>query len=172
MNENQGVYWLAVAAITADVSYEELKHRMVIANGWPALNLESLLSFADAENREAFDAIFSALFKRAYPDGDAAPVARVFFDLLQLKNGDLIVAIEGTRVVGITELKVDAISTYRHDAYHEYANAFCYGSVWIDWATVSSEFAPVAPAKGVKGIKRLQQDREKVLAAWNTYKNR
>lgn len=172
MNEHQRVYWLAVAVNSAEVSFDELKHRRVIAQGWPAVSADALLPFVLDEDRQTFNAIFAALFKRVYPTDDAIPVARIFWDMLHLKRGDLIVAIEGTRVVGITELKVDAISSYRHDAHHEYANAVCYGSVWVDWLTVSSEFVPTAPAQSVPGIQQLQLHREQVLSAWKTHKDR
>jgi hypothetical protein len=169
MNEGPSVYWLAVASNTVEVNYEELKHRMVVAQGWPKLSLEALLPFAADGDRATFDSIFGALFKRVYPEYSADSSARIMWDLLNLKQGDIIVAIEGTRVVGIAELPIDAVSSYRHDKFHEYANTVSYGTNWRDWETVSNNFVPTAPAKGVQGIRQLQQYREKVLSAWKTH---
>lgn len=171
MSATPNVYWLAVAASTEEVSYEELKYRMVVAQGWPALSVESLIPFVIDGDRAAFDSIFTALYKRVYPT-DQERAARIMWDLLSLKQGDIIVAIEGRKVSGITELTTDSVSSYRHDKFHQYANSISYGVNWRDWETVSPDFVPTAPSQSVQGIRQPQQDREQVLKVWNAFNNR
>jgi hypothetical protein len=165
-------YWLAIDSNNEHSSFEELKHRKVVANGWPAASLHSSLEFVNADDRTAFDSVFAVIFDRAYPDlgEDRSNVARIFWTLLNIKSGDIIVAIEGTKVRGIGQAHTNAISTYRHDNQHEYGNTVLYGFDWYDWDSVSPHYTPTTPAQSVPGIAQLQTEREQVESVWMEFK--
>ena len=166
--ENRNIYWLAIDLNEA--SLLELKHRAVISQGWCDLNATCLLSFL--EDRSTFDVVFAALFKRYYAPQDAGSVSRIFWDLLHVKCGDLIVGIEGTTVMGICEVTQDGSTSYRWDNFHGYAQTVSYGVKWFDWSVVSPDFTPIAPAQSVQGIRGLEKDHQLVTEAWDRYQSR
>ena len=167
----QNVSWLAIDSNGGNSSYLELKHRLVVANGWGDLDLTHLIEFAKNEDWETFQAEFQILYSRIYSEvEDASGVAKIFWNLLHIKAGDIVVGIEGTKVMGIGEAQMDAVGSYRHDKFHEYGNTVLYGFSWHDWSEVSPDFTPTAPALSVKGIANLQNERDQVLAVWNSFK--
>jgi hypothetical protein len=98
-------WWLAIDR--QHTSYEELKHRKVVAQGWPDLgNLVTLCTLVGAGDRNAFIQTVAALDRIGY--GTATHADRVMWDLLNMRAGDLVVGIEGTTVRGICELKKTA----------------------------------------------------------------
>ena len=48
------------------------------------------------------------------------------WNLLSIREGDLIVALEGTTVRGICEAKKDAVDSYRYDNACEYAYEYAH----------------------------------------------
>lgn len=169
-------YWSAID--TQHSSYEELKHRKVIAQGWRDLgNLRSLLGpVYDA--KDDFLEIVQVFGDNAYSntaswwhDGDAADrllrrAPTVMWNLLHLEAGDLVVAVEGRDVRGICEVKEDARMSYQYDTDHEYAHTVSRGVDWIDWTEEQFGFVPEPPSRGLLGIRNLNQASEQVEAAF------
>jgi hypothetical protein len=88
-------WWLAIDR--QYTSYDELKHRKVVAQGWPDLgNLLTLCALVGAGDRNTFIQTVTALELIAY--GNSTHAARVTWDLLSMRAGDLVVGIEGTTV--------------------------------------------------------------------------
>jgi Cdc6-like AAA superfamily ATPase len=175
------VWWCAIDRNEGWATYEELKSRNVIAQGWPDLgNLSDLVGQSDR-------LLPQALSNR----GADAAVVGVFINFLsKLHTGDLVVGIEGTRVRGVCEVLPQ--SRYLYDAmnnieelqnsslapkssddlgrFSEFNYAHCfYPAYWIDWNVVSSAWSPGTPAQGVKGIASLVKDANAVAERWRQY---
>jgi hypothetical protein len=161
-------------------SYNELKRRKVVAQGWPEIEDLSLLFHFIPKNKKYFlqvvnllaEVIYKNLKPKERKDKALRGAAPVLWNLLNLKKGDLIVGIEGTIVKGICELKTDALGSYKYDSKYKegYAQTIGFPVRWIDWNEKAFKFTPRTPARSVQGIKRLNQDKEKLLKAWNEYK--
>ena len=154
-------------------SYSELKQRAVVAQGWPGLgDLRSLLKFVPHDT-EPFKATIRSLGDRGYgwlplwneKDRESRRAPAVFWNLLNLERGDVIVGLEGATVRGVCQLPWAARWGYRYDDRFHYAQAV--GPVeWLDWDETRFGFTPTAPAQSVHGIKRLSGERQKVLDVW------
>jgi hypothetical protein len=170
MGQDKQVFWLAIDK--EYTSFSELLHRRVIAQGWGAINLTSLLTFVEQDQFPKFSEVFQSLYANVYATReDSINVAEIFWMLLSIKAGDLIVGIEGTAVKGIVEASTDALSSYQHQQHYEYANSVCSGVNWIEWSEVHFGFTPTPSGQGVKGIKNLNTERQEVLSAWEKYKS-
>ena len=125
-------WWLAIDR--QYTSYDELKHRKIVAQGWPDLgNLLTLCALVGAGDRNTFMQTVTALECIAY--GNSTHAARVMWDLLSMRAEDLVVGIEGTTVKGICQLKENGWDSYQHhspEAYN-YAQTIGFPVEWIDW---------------------------------------
>ena len=160
------VWWLAIDENQQNTSYEELKYRKVVAQGWPALrNLVTLLPLVQAERRGPFCGAVQALYECVYPEGQKTEVGRIMWQLLRLQAGDLVVGIEGRNVRGICQLEHNGWDSYRYDdpAAYNYAHTVGCPVEWRDW---EFGFTPQPPARGVPGIRALQNDYQRVIDAW------
>ena len=171
-------WWLALDR--SCTSYCEVKHRRVIAQGWPALgHLMSLLPFVPNHRQEFVQAI-QLLGDVGYGvdeewwqnDRKADRTPTVMWNLLNIREGDLIVALEGTTVKGICEARKDAVDSYRHDdpEAYEYAQTVCFPVAWRDWRQERFGFTPEPPAQGVLGVVGLQTMHDQVVEAWGRFK--
>ena len=164
------VWWLAIDRNQQNASYEELKYRKVVAQGWPALgNLVTLLPLVQAGRRDPFCGAVQTLYECVYPGGQDE-VGRIMWQLLRLQEGDLVVGIEGGNVEGvrgICQIEHNGWDSYRYDdpgAYHHnYAHTVGCPVEWIDW---EFGFIPQPPAQSVPGIRALQNDCQQVIDAW------
>ena len=117
------VWWLAIDSNNGHSSYQELKERKVVAQGWSELgDLSEQLDFQyqmdRAQTDEDIKNIGDKVYKRSGRWGkDRLPsgTPRVFWNLLTLRKRDLVVAIEGTTVRGICELKHHGVDGYSFD---------------------------------------------------------
>ena len=171
-------WWLALDRTCT--SYCEVKHRRVVAQGWPALgNLVSLLPFVPNHRQEFVQAIqllgdvgYGRDTERWQGDRETGRTPTVMWNLLDIREGDLIVALEGITVKGICEARKNAVNSYRYDdpdAY-EYAQTVCFPVEWIDWDEERFVFTPEPPNKGVLGVAGLQNMRDQVIEAWDRFK--
>lgn len=168
------VYWSAID--TQHSSYEELKHRKVIAQGWRGLgNLSSLLGPV-YDDKNTFVRMIQALGDAAYSsdwwhEGENADrreyrTPTVMWNLLHLQQGDLVVAIEGTDVCGICQVTADAQTSYRYDEAYEYAQTVSHPVEWMDWDEERFGFVPTPPSRGLLGIRNLNNEAVAVRQAW------
>lgn len=163
-------WWLAIDR--QYTSYDELKHRKVIAQGWSALgNLLTLCPLVQAGERQSFSAVIDALGRIVY--GNSTHAARVMWDLFNMRAGDIVVGIEGTVVKGICELRVNGWKSYRYDSpeAYEYAQTIGFPVRWVDWNPQTFGAAPTTPAHSVQGVAGLQNESQRIVAAWKKYKS-
>jgi hypothetical protein len=157
-------WWLAVD--TQYTSYAELKARHVIAQGWPRLGDLSLCArmAGRASNRELFEDSISRLCVQHYAQDDGR-AKQGLWRFFQIGDGDLVVAIEGTTVRGVTKMLTGAADGYWLDKRFHYAQCIGKEQVWIDWP--HSTPAPRAPARGVLAAAHIGIDIALVARAWD-----
>jgi hypothetical protein len=104
------IYWLALDKNGKHTSYEEIKHRKVIAIGWRSLgDLNSLTNDAIQKDKTSFKQVVSIFGDVAYKnkrwwDNDKKYVPEIFWKLFHIKQDDIIIAVEGTSVRGFVGL--------------------------------------------------------------------
>jgi hypothetical protein len=168
-----GVWWLSLAA--PYTSYDEVKRRKVVAQGWPLLGDLSELVPLVGHNWRRFEAGIIAANHRISPldwaksarlgealeDQDhRAPKALWLF--FQIQAGDLVVALEGTRVRGICEVRGD----YWYDADHHFAQCLGRDIHWVDWDRAVLGPPPPHPPRRLLGVAQVGKDRDWICQAW------
>jgi MoxR-like ATPase len=168
------VWWLAIDVDYS--SYEELKQRKAVAQGWPDLGNISFLRDLSAANQQQ---LRDLAVQVGY---DEKPV-RVFDQLLgKVKPGDLVLGREGIKVRGVGEICDCSMYGFDRDGSftgvdptsfgrEEFNYAQClFPVLWVDWDQTG-----VRPPRGpriVPGIRRLRIDKDLVLQAWQDHKIR
>lgn len=169
------VWWLAIDENGGNASYENLRQRQVIAQGWSQLG--DLTEFIHARNGQDRDQVIGDLLERFKANYDVingydpGRFARFLFDL---KAGDIVVGIAGTVIKGIC--KVTDQVTYQYqpptdDQETEYAHTFG-PVVWHDWERVSGDWAPNPPARSVPIIAELNNHANEVATRFEQYLNK
>jgi hypothetical protein len=103
-------------------SYEELKYRKVIAQGWSKIgDLSPLLPLKE---RNKFKEIITNYVSYVY-DGwdDKRDPGRIMLNLLSMKQGDYVICCEGETVRGIAKLSNKVEYDYQNPFLYEYAQA-------------------------------------------------
>jgi hypothetical protein len=163
------VWWCAVHK--ENERYEVLKERQVVAQGWHALgDLSDLLplvpdqeeAFIEAIQRRGDSLYGSEQHWSNHRARTGAPTG--LFNLLSIRAGDLVVAIEGTTVRGICQMGSDAKSSYAYDATREYAQTVGHPVAWVDWNDAT--FGPPPKATRMLAVRSLNEDRALVEMAW------
>ena len=155
-------------------SYDELKHRRVVAQGWRHLGDISTLSRFIPDGWESFAKVVQLLGDTSYrgeswwedDDRKETRAPTVMWNLLSVEAGDLVVGIEGTRVRGICQVSASAVETYQYQPAWEYAQTIGFPVTWHDWDQGVMGPPPQAPAHGVLGIRGLKNERDIVQNAW------
>lgn len=175
---NMNIWWSAIDLVHA--SYEEMKHRKVVAQGWCNLGNLSLLRAFVPDMKNHFIEVVQLVGDAAYLDrslwanqdraNTRAPT--VMWNLMNVCAGDLVVAIEGTRVRGLCEVTQDALTSYRYQPAWEYAQTIGFPVDWVDWNVQRFGEPPTAPSQGVLGIRSLNKERVVVEQAWSKVRTR
>jgi hypothetical protein len=165
------VWWCAIDIL--ETSYNECKHRKVVAQGWPLLgDLRCLIPLVPDHEKEfkqvvqlMGDARYAFLPLWRDKDRDHSRAPSVFWNLFSMQRGDLVVGIEGTTVRGICQLDADADVQYKHQPQWEYGQTR-FPVDWLDWDATTLGPPPQTPRQSVHGIRRLNQEEGTVAAAW------
>lgn len=112
-------------------SYNELKYRKVVAQGWPSIgDLSSLLPVHDeAKFREIITNLVSYHYQGWIDERDPG---RIMLNLVSMEPGDFVICCEGESVRGIAKISTDAKYLFQYQHLYEYAH--CIGPVreWKD----------------------------------------
>ncbi len=183
------VYWLSTAYQDDEYgsSYDELKHRRIIAQGWSALNdLRTLCNIADS-NFDLFRDVIHHIGDQVQGYKDAQGnledwwitdktegycANSIWYLLKEMKPDDLVIAKDGQTVKGFCEVTKKGADSYKYDCrdVYEYAQTVSFPVKWIDWQTVFS-FTPSPPAQ-MRGIMHVQNAYQQVVDEWRAYKKR
>ncbi|OQB47424.1 MAG: hypothetical protein BWY02_02136 [bacterium ADurb.Bin157] len=159
------IWWLATAQNDGYCSYNELKYRKVLAQGWSQIgDLRALLPL---QNEEKFQETIRALVKYVYNDLEPADKpAYTILNLLKMQQNDLVLCTEGTTVKGIA--KITSEPQYRYDdggGSYEYAQTIFPVTDWVDWDE-SVVAPPSTSTRGPAGIQQFQGDKQAILDAY------
>lgn len=169
-------WWLAID--TNYTSYEELKNRKVLAQGWPQVgDLRTLCPLAANPAQEGLvKDVVGELATLHFGEGSEQieKARNVMWNLLQIRRGDLVVGIEGRTVRGICQAGSDAVASYRYDPsdQYNYAHTVCSPAEWIDWNDDLLGVPPTTPSLGILGVKGLVTGSEQVAEAWRKFNSR
>ncbi|MFA0117076.1 hypothetical protein AB4392_05270 [Vibrio breoganii] len=173
------VWWLAIDSNRGHCSFQELKERKVVAQGWPKFgDLSKQMDFKYQMDKSQTYEDITNIGDRAYKgtehwNKDRLPsgAPRVFWNLLNLRKGDLVVAIEGTKVRGLCELKHHGVDGYIFDPNYNYAHGFGGIVDWFGWDEEKLGEPPTPPRQSVKGISKLSNQAHYVIKCWESYKS-
>ena len=170
------IYWLALDKNDNYTSYEEIKHRKEIAIGWRDLgDLTTLARQNVIKGEKSFKKIIIILGEIAYKKKkwwivtDQKYVPQIIWKFFNIKKGDIIIAVEGTRVKGFCRVDDNMILQYQWQGCYEYAHCIASCVEWVDWNKLKTDFVPTVPAKGIKGIKNLKKERKRVCQEISKY---
>ena len=115
-------------------SYEELKYRRVLAQGWSAIG--DLSPLLPVKNSDKFKEIISNYVSYVY-DGwyDSRDPGRILLNLVSFKKGDHVICCEGETVRGIARLSNDVkyhYANYSNPTLYEYAQTIYPVTDWKD----------------------------------------
>jgi len=167
------VYWLPIDKYEGHATYEELKDRKVVAQGWSAIgDLSGLCNITD---KQVFYAQIQMMGDQAYgnvdwwlKDREEATPRSMWHLLIEAKSGDIFVGKEGKNIRGICQIERDGLVSYRYDSDYEYAQNIGFPVEWIDWDESIFGHPPNPPAM-MRGVKRLQTEYERLIDCWNLY---
>ena len=159
------VWWLATSKNEGHCSYNELKYRKVLAQGWPALG--DLSAFLPISNLEKFNNLIATLVDYVYEYDDKRGPGRILSNLINFDEGDLVVCTEGRSVKGIAKVGKDP--EYRFDdggGLYEYAQTIYPVTEWRDWDVKIAGTPPDTGTMGPIGITHMNKDSQRVIDAW------
>lgn len=165
------VWWLAID--TDHTSYELLKERKVIAQGWKLLgDLRTLCPLAKNNEEVVFKDVIRKLAKIAY--GECAEnitrAPKALWPFFKVQRDDLLVGIEGKKVCGICQAGYAATESYRYETNSsEYAQTICSPVEWFDWNADIMGPPPAAPSR-LLAISHIQNEQDQVVEAWQRLK--
>jgi hypothetical protein len=174
------VWWLTIFLPPGN-SYLGLKHRAVIAQGWPDLGDLTIVSRNFEaywrHHRPDFENVIRLFAGHPYPG--TAPAAMLnLFNLLSLLRCDLVVAVEAGsgagQVMGICQIEKDGWESYRHDdpRVFDYAHTVGFPAEWVDWAALAGAAPPNPPAM-IAGIQPMGAGQAAIVQdAWQTYQHK
>ena len=159
------VWWLATSKNEGHCSYNELKYRKVLAQGWS--DLGDLSTFLPIQNNNKFNELINQMVDYIYHAYDDRDPGRILSNLISFKEGDLVVCTEGRNVIGIAE--VGKNPKYRFDngsGLYEYAQTISPINEWKDWDVKIAGVPPNTGTMGPIGITHVNKDKNLVINAW------
>jgi len=161
------IWWLATSKNEGHCSYDELKNRKILAQGWSAIG--DISALLPVKNENDFKKIINNLVVYVY-DGwkDERDPGRVILNLLKISKGDFILCTEGESIKGIAKVVVHP--QYRDDngsGQYEYAQTIYPVTDWKDWDFQKAGNPPPVKSMGPVGINYYGGDKQVVLDAWN-----
>ena len=162
-------WWLALGPAGAFTSYDEIKTRRVVAQGYRRVgDLTRFLPLVMAGHQQPFEQEITNLGAIAFPGEPPPPPMLNLWKLLRIRKGDLIVGRVGAEVVGICQATQNGWHSYRYDPAYEYAQTISYPVNWVDWMNLGAGDPPIGPGI-VAGVLNLVEARERVTDAWVNY---
>lgn len=150
-------------------SYDELKRRHVVAQGWSPTGDVSFLM--DENDIEKYAKVAQYLCERAYEcDIKFDQLKNVLAVLTKARPGDVFIATEGESIKGICELPQDFLYVYSDEGCLEYANSI-YPVRWVDWKEFCDGTSTINRSPGP--MKRIKNEvASYVMENWESYKKR
>jgi len=171
MEKNRmAVWWLSIDEANENSSYEELKKRRVIAQGWPDLqNLqesERLVQLRGIPEQQQ-DLLLTTWLQEAYSNAILPLRIRNIVNFFcNIKPGDFVIGKSGQSISGIC--KIPPSPTYSFCKEFNYAHGF--GPVtWHDWSDISQDkWAPNPPTRLV-AVCNVGNNRDRVESLFGAF---
>jgi len=173
------LYWLMLSAESC--SFNEISRRQCIAIGWPELgSLEKYVrDRPDWERR--FKSYLQIRGDVAYTNSrqwqaserDFDQVPSIFWRMLQIKKGDLVLAVESGNeltlgrptIRGVCRASADAINSYAYDDAYHHAHRVCPDTKWVAWDRLSMG-EPSFPKQNFRTLCQDDSQIDTVMAGW------
>ncbi len=163
------VWWLAINKNHNLSSYEEIKERKIVALFYPEIDdLTPILESYRGDEEQWFDTVQKRQDSLGASNDLNTAVeygARALRYLLRAKAGDLVVAIEGTDIRGISQIDGDAVENYRYDKGFKGAHIVADDIKWYDLPTAIGGLFAVS-SRGVQGARQMHDSAELALDIW------
>lgn len=141
-------------------SYEELKYRRVLGQGWAAIG--DLSPLLPVKSEYKFKEVIKHYVSYVYDsNGDKRDPARVLYNLTKFKKGDLVICCEGQTVRGVARLTEHVEYHYDNPKLYEYAQVVYPVTDWVD---VDENHGIRIKAMGPVGIQKYGGDAEPVVS--------
>ncbi|SGY97425.1 hypothetical protein [Moritella viscosa] len=142
-------------------SYEELKFRKVLAQGWSKIG--DLSALLPVKNQDKFKEIINNYISYVY-DGwyDSRDPGRIMLNLNKFKLGDYVICCEGESVKGVAKITEDLSYNYDNPKLYEYNQVVFPVTEWRD-ITVSSHGIKLK-SMGPVGIQKYGGDASTVTS--------
>lgn len=112
-------------------SYEELKYRKVLAQGWSAIG--DLSPLFPVKNEGKFREIITNYVSYVYGDWvDKRDPGRIILNLSKFQKGDYVICCEGQTVRGVAKLTQPVEYHYDNPRLYEYAQVIYPVTSWVD----------------------------------------
>ena len=160
------IWWLATSKNEKHCSYNELKQRNLLAQGWSELgDLSHLLPLFEDENN--FKNTINEMVKETYNGWiDTRNPGRIILNLLKFNENDLVIVTEGTTVMGITKVGKNPQYSYNNGSdKYEYAQTISSIKEWKDWNTTIVT-PPTTSTRGPIGINHYGKNKQELIDAW------
>jgi hypothetical protein len=166
------VWWLAIDEAQGNASYEELRERRVVAQGWPDLgDLQAGGRLAQLRTapEQYRPGLLSGWLQQAYPDKDFNNIIGNLVNFFcGITAGDFVIGRPGQKVAGICEMPPNPRYTY--DDQYDYSHGL--GPVtWYNWDDVSPAWRPSPPVQ-LHGSRRVGNGHDRVEALFSEFLQR
>ncbi|WP_189610777.1 hypothetical protein [Saccharospirillum salsuginis] len=173
------LWWLVTSSVYC--SYSELKQRRCLALGWREIgDLERYIKEKKGWERQ-FKTFVQLKGNIAYPrdkrwteeDSALTGVPTIFWNLLQIREGDYVAVIEtgnqltlgSIEVRGVGRVTQDAMRSYHFNEEFHHAHEVCAGLEWKDWDL--AHYGELdKPSRSFKALLQDNDQLDKVDEAW------
>lgn len=112
-------------------SYEELKYRKVLGQGWSKIG--DLSPLLPVKSEQKFREVITSYVSYVYDDReDSRDPGRIILNLNKFSNGDYVICCEGESVRGIAKLTEPVKYHYDNPKLYEYAQVIYPVTTWVD----------------------------------------
>lgn len=136
------IWLLATSANKGHCSYNELKYRKVLAQGWPKIGdlsplikneMGDLSPFIQIKNEDSYRTLINnyvSYFYNGWADG--RDPGRILLNLVKIKPGDYVICCEGIEVKGIAKISKELSYNFDNPKLYEYVHAVFPVTEWSD----------------------------------------
>ena len=145
-------------------SYEELKYRKVLAQGWSKIgDLSPLLPIKDSSK---FKDIINKYVDYIYEDwNDSRNPGRILYNLLDIKKGDYVICCEGEKVKGIAYIEKELKYYFDNANLYEYCQTVFPVTNWKDVKDQSHKIS--LKSRGPVGIQKYGGNKDYIVNLFN-----
>lgn len=145
-------------------SYEELKFRKVLAQGWSRIG--DLSPLLPVKNDDKFKEIINSYVSYVY-DGwdDSRNPGRIVLNLTKIKAGDYVICCEGESVRGIAKITEDLSYNFDNPRLYEYNQVVFPVTQWLDINETSHGIK--IKSMGPVGIQKYGGDKNTIISLFD-----